>query len=42
MKRWMKKAVSTTKVTNLNADKLDGLDTAFLKHILATAANDFW
>jgi len=33
---------STTKVTNLNADKLDGLDdTAFLKHILATAANDF-
>lgn len=33
---------STTKVTNLNADKLDGLDdTAFLKHSLATAANDF-
>jgi hypothetical protein len=33
---------STTKVTNLNADKLDGLDdTAFLKHDLATAANDF-
>lgn len=33
---------STTKVTNLNADRLDGLDdTAFLKHSLATAANDF-
>jgi hypothetical protein len=33
---------STTKVTNLNADKLNGLaDTAFLKHDLATAANDF-
>ena len=33
---------STTKVTNLNADKLDGLDdTAFLKRSLATAANDF-
>jgi hypothetical protein len=33
---------STTVVTNLNADQLDGLDdTAFLKHSLATAANDF-
>jgi len=32
---------STTKVTNLNADLLDGLeDTAFLKHSLATAVND--
>ena len=33
---------STAKVTNLNADQLDGLDdTAFLKHSLATSANDF-
>lgn len=33
---------STTKVTNLNVDQLDGKhDTAFLEHSLATAANDF-
>ena len=32
---------STTKVANLNCDQLDGLhDTAFLKHSLATVAND--
>lgn len=32
---------STTKVANLNCDQLDGLhDTAFVKHSLATAAND--
>jgi len=33
---------SAVKVANLNVDLLDGLhDTAFLKHSLATAANDF-
>lgn len=32
---------STTKVTNLNCDLLDGLhDTSFIRHSLATAAND--
>jgi hypothetical protein len=33
---------STTKVSNLNVDQVDGCDdTAFVKHSLATAENDF-